>query len=97
MKRKRKKTGGRQKGVTNKITRDVREAFRKLLENNTDKLEKWLRRVGTKDPARALDLVVKFAEFHMPKLARTELTGQGGGPLQVHIKRKTDAPPPPKP
>jgi len=26
-----------------------------------------------------------MAEYHIPKLARTEHTGEGGGPLQVNI------------
>lgn len=43
---------------------------------------KWLLRP---DPGKALDLAMGMAEYHIPKLARTEVTGEGGGPLQVNI------------
>jgi hypothetical protein len=40
----------------------------------------WLRRP---DPATALKLAMDMAEFHIPKLARTELTGKDGNAIQV--------------
>ncbi len=36
-----------------------------------------------KDPAKAADLLVRMAEYHLPKLGRTEVTGEGGGPVKV--------------
>jgi hypothetical protein len=50
---------------------------------------KWLLRP---DPGKALDLAMSMAEYHIPKLARTELTGPDGGPLQVHINDATRRP-----
>jgi hypothetical protein len=35
------------------------------------------------DPARAVEIAMNMAEYHIPKLARTELTGPGGGPIVV--------------
>ena len=37
--------------------------------------------------AKALDLLVRLAEFVIPKLARTDLTGDAGGktPTVIHI------------
>lgn len=77
------KTGGRQKGSINKITSDVRQAFANLLESNSQNLSGWLKRVARKDPGRALDIVARLAEYHVPKLARTEVTGKDGGPIVV--------------
>lgn len=37
------------------------------------------------DPAKALDLVGKLAEYAYPKLARTEVTGPEGGPQELKI------------
>lgn len=37
------------------------------------------------DPAKALDLVSKLAEYAYPKLARTETTGKDGGPQELRI------------
>ncbi len=84
------KTGGRQKGSPNKATRDVREAFASLLERNAPKFDGWLNKVGTEDPARALDLVAKLAEYHVPKLQRTEVTGLNGKPIVVQSIENDD-------
>jgi hypothetical protein len=84
---------GRKKGVPNRATADVRMAFSQLLERNTNKLDGWLARVGKNDPARALDLVIKLAEYHIPKLSRTEVAN-AETPFMVQIVDPTrrDAP-----
>lgn len=84
------KTGGRQKGSPNKATRDVREAFASLLERNAPKFDGWLNEVGAEDPARALDIVAKLAEYHVPKLQRTEVTGLNGKPIVVQSIENDD-------
>jgi hypothetical protein len=43
----------------------------------------WLRRP---DPGTALKLAMDMAEFHIPKLARTELTGKGGEALAIAVE-----------
>lgn len=78
---KRRKTGGRKPGVPNRATADVRKAVAELLEMAAPQMIQWLERVAYDDPAKALDLVFKAAEYHIPKLARTELTGVGGKEL----------------
>lgn len=35
------------------------------------------------DPGKACDIAMNMAEYHIPKLARTELTGANGGPVIV--------------
>lgn len=92
---KRPKTGGRTKGTPNKVTREFRDAVRLLLEENAENMSRWLLLVaegdgtdtGKPEPGKALDLLAKLAEFAAPKLARTEHTGEGGGPLVVEITR----------
>lgn len=39
-----------------------------------------------KNPAKAADLLIRMAEYHFPKLGRTEVTGAEGGPLEVVIR-----------
>lgn len=73
---------GRKPGP-NKTTRDVREAIALLAQRNVDRVEGWLDEVAEKDPAKAIDLFTKLVDFHIPRLARQEVTGPGGGPLQV--------------
>jgi hypothetical protein len=88
------KTGGRQPGSANKVTREFRETVRKLLEDNSDNVSRWLTLVaegdgtdsGKPDPAKALDLMAKLAEYAAPKLNRTEHVGDGGGPVKQDVR-----------
>jgi hypothetical protein len=84
---------GRPKGIPNKATATVREAIATLLERNADKMDEWLQMVAYGDdslglkpaPDKALDIMQKMAEYHIPKLARTEVTGAEGGPQQIKV------------
>lgn len=72
---------GRKKGVPNKVTRDIRESFKNLVENNLDNMTKWLERVALNEPEKALKIVADLSEYILPKLQRTELTGKDGSDL----------------
>lgn len=39
-----------------------------------------------KNPGKAADLLCRMAEHFVPKLAHTQLTGEGGGPLEMVIR-----------
>jgi hypothetical protein len=82
------KTGGRQPGSVNKATKDFRATVTKVLEENSLNVGKWLAAVADgngdpdkADPAKALDLLAKLAEYAAPKLNRTEHTGADGGTI----------------
>lgn len=90
MARGRKTGGGSRKGKPNKATADVREALRRLIESNASNLESWLKRVARKNPGKALEVVGKLAEFVVPKLARTEVSGPNGQPIAVQRHELTD-------
>lgn len=82
---------GRPAGVPNKVTRAFRETVNRLLEDNAENVGLWLEQVATgshgKEPApeKALDLLAKLAEYAAPKLSRTEVTGDGGGPVKTTV------------
>lgn len=82
-----KKTGGRQKGVPNKSTAMAREAFARFVDGNAEKLQGWLDTIAKEQGAeKAFNCFMQVAEYHVPKLARTELTGEGGGPVPITIQ-----------
>lgn len=77
-----KKTGGRKAGTPNRATTNAREAFARLVDGNVDRVQGWLDDVARLDgPKAALDIFLKMTEFHVPKLARSEVTGKDGEAL----------------
>lgn len=88
------KTGGRQPGSLNKVTVEFKATVQALLDENRHNVSLWLQRVaeGDKknevkpDPGKALDLLAKLAEYAAPKLNRTEVMGEGGGPVRHAVE-----------
>ena len=77
---------GRPKGSVNKNTKQIREAYQLLTEQNLENMNRWLQQTAQEDPAKAMDLMLKLSEYIIPKLARTEVTGQDGEDLFKNIK-----------
>jgi hypothetical protein len=83
---------GRPKGSVNKATQGVREMIALVAEQNAPKFAEWLNRVAEgdeksrPDPGKAAELYLKAIEYHIPKLARTEVSGTDGSPLEMVIK-----------
>ena len=83
------KTGGRAPGTPNRATNEARQAIALFVDQNAHRLTEWLDAVanGDKDvkpnPAKAFELFQSVVEYHIPKLARTEHTGEGGGPVRI--------------
>lgn len=77
---------GRGKGVPNKSTAQIREAYQKLVDDNLDNMKVWLEKVAEDDPNKALDMMLKLSEYFIPKLARQELTGADGKDLFKDIR-----------
>jgi len=90
----RKKAGGRVAGTRNKVTQEAREAIAMFVDNNAHRLEYWLTSVAQGDPkhdikpnpAKAFEMFQSVVEYHVPKLARTELTGADQGAIEMVIK-----------
>ena len=95
------KTGGRVKGVPNKVTQEARETVKALLDANLPYLQTWLYNTaeGLKDdetgkyivlpnPGKACDIVQNMVEYAVPKLARTEVVGDKTAPQRMVISWK---------
>jgi hypothetical protein len=74
---------GSRKGIPNKVTQSVREAIAEFATANVAHIGEWLNDIP--DPAKRLDLYLRALEYHIPKLGRTEHTGEGGGPVKHSV------------
>ena len=89
----RKKVGGRAAGVPNKVTAQAREAIAMFVDGNAHRLTQWLDDVANgipeadikPNPAKAFELFQSVVEYHVPKLARTEITGKDDGPVEMVV------------
>lgn len=74
---------GRPKGTPNKATINAREAIASFVEGNVDRLNGWLDAIAEKDPKDAFNCFMGVVEYHIPKLARAEVTGPDGASLSI--------------
>lgn len=84
--------GGSRKGIPNKTTQKAREAFAVFVEGNASKMQEWLEAVATDPrygPKTAFELLLAVSEYHIPKLARTEMVGDKEQPI-VHVYKWED-------
>lgn len=71
--------GGSRKGIPNKSTANAREAIARFVDGNADRLNGWLDEIYAADgPKAAFQCFTDLIEYHVPKLARTEVTGKDG-------------------
>jgi hypothetical protein len=86
--------GGSRKGKPNKATATAREAISRLADESAEDFLSWVKAVAegdkkqerTPDPEAAAKLWLAAVEYHIPKLARAEVTGANGGPMESVTK-----------
>jgi hypothetical protein len=90
---------GRPAGTPNKVTQEARQAIALFVDSNAHRLSEWLDSVAQGDPtndvkpnpAKAFELFQSVVEYHVPKLARSEVTGVDGGPQEMVIKWQAES------
>ncbi len=60
--------GEKSKRGQSKTTLELQSSFNTILSNNVDNIDKWINDVAEKEPAKALDLILKMSSFIMPKM-----------------------------
>ena len=80
---------GRPKGVANKATLQAREAIARMVDDTAPEFVQWMMDID--DPAKRCDVWLRAAEYHIPKLARTEVTGDNGGALVIRMSAADEA------
>jgi hypothetical protein len=82
---------GRPAGIPNKSTTLAREAIARFVDGNSHKLQEWLEAIAEDPkygPKYAFDCFMQVAEYHVPKLARTEHTGSEDKPIRYVVTWK---------
>lgn len=82
---------GRPAGIPNKSTALAREAIARFVDGNSHKLQEWLEAIADDPkygPKHAFDCFMQVAEYHVPKLARTEHTGSEEKPIRYVVSWK---------
>ena len=65
---------GRPKGSGNSNARVIREKFNEVVENQLENIDGWLLEIAKEDPKAALEMIIKLAEYCLPKLSRVQST-----------------------
>jgi nitrogen-specific signal transduction histidine kinase len=75
---------GRKPGSPNRAARNARAAIARFIDANVDRLQGWLDRIAEEQgPLAAAKLFVDLVEYHVPKLARTEIANADSKPFKV--------------
>lgn len=85
------KTGGRKKGTPNKVTTATRETLQAAFEELAPDFVAVMRAAKEAEPTEFASLYLRLAEFSVPKLARTEVTGESGEAISIEIVRTVAA------
>lgn len=80
------KVGGRVSGTPNRITAGVRERFKTLIDNYSE--EAMQSDLDSLNPKDRLIFITDIAEYVIPKLQRTEITGGANNKMIIEIVRK---------
>lgn len=87
-----KKFGGRKRGTPNRVDAALRAQFEQFLYYASDDILDLFERLKAENPKQALDAIKDYAEFVLPKLARTEqrLVDKDGNDkeMKIIIERK---------
>lgn len=82
---------GRKPGVPNKATAKAREAFANFVDANSERMQEWLEAIASDPkhgPKVAFDCLLAVSEYHVPKLARTEVVGDEKQPVRMVVSWK---------
>lgn len=77
------KSGGRVKGSKNRADENLRAQFAFFLNHASQDIVALFDKLKSENPKQALDAIKDYAEFVLPKLARTEHTGADGGTIDT--------------
>ena len=82
---------GRPKGTKNKSSEAARAAIATFIDGNSGRIQAWLDEIYEREgPKAAFNCFSDMLEYHVPKLARTEVTGADECPVEIVISWAKD-------
>lgn len=82
------KIGGRVKGTPNKITVNIRESFRLLVENNMEQIERDLLELKPNERIKAITELSKFCVPTLKAVDFTDKTEAPKEPVRIVFEKK---------
>jgi hypothetical protein len=81
------KTGGRKPGSPNKVTTEAKTIGLAFLNRRSmEEIEALWEQTKAESASKAMAMWFGSLEFFIPKLGRTEVVGDGGGPVEFVIR-----------
>lgn len=83
---------GRPVGKLNRSTEQMKLTIARAVNNTLDYIGEDLKKIREKNPEKALELALKLLEYQLPKLSRTEMSGEINQKIQqisVNITQKS--------
>ena len=83
---------GRPKGALNRSTEEMKLTIARATNNVLSTINTDLEEIKKKNPEKAMELAFKLLEYVMPKLSRTEMSGEINQKIQqisVNITQKS--------
>ena len=83
---------GRKPGAINRSTEEMKLTIARATNNVLSTINKDLEEIKKKNPEKAMELAFKLLEYVMPKLSRTEMSGEINQKIQqisVNITQKS--------
>ena len=86
-------TRGRKPGIPNKATVNAREAIARLVDGNMGRVQGWLDRIDAEQgPVAAMRAFSDLIEYHVPKLARSEVEQHHDGKIEIVARWQQSTP-----
>ena len=67
---------GRPKGLQNRTTTELKDMLNSIISKQFDNMEDDLVKLKKTNPAKALELSIKLIEYVIPKLQKTNISGE---------------------
>jgi len=77
------KTGGRKPGTPNRTTKEIREIFQNIVENNLDQIQEDIEEL---EPMARLRVIIELSKFVLPTLRATDVSFNDKETIEISFR-----------